>query len=191
MPKIKNVPEYWHVFSSTDKWAISYYFFDVFSRQDARIELNPFAVCQASWDTSLEYPHGVVCNNLKINLLHKHTMHFIAILIIKIKSWDLVHLDQTIGKQPRQQLPRLDNCRIKQDNIMGIIFLVHKHFGPYKLWVRKFFWSNTILDPTNIHFPFTPTPSVCFWNLPLTLGRMNCMFNCHTQQSLTGLMWKG
>ena len=55
------------IFSSTDKWAISDHFFDVFSGQDARIELNPFAVYQAPWDTSLEYPHGLVWNILKIN----------------------------------------------------------------------------------------------------------------------------
>ena len=55
------------IFSSTDKWAISDHFLDVFSIQDARIELNPFAVYQAHWDTSLEYPHGVVWNILKIN----------------------------------------------------------------------------------------------------------------------------
>ena len=55
------------IFSSTEKWAISDQFFDVFSGQDARIELNPFAVYQASRDTSLEYPHGVVWNILKIN----------------------------------------------------------------------------------------------------------------------------
>ena len=55
------------IFSLTDKWAKSDHFFDVFSGQDARIELNPFALYQASQDTSLEYPHGVVCNILKIN----------------------------------------------------------------------------------------------------------------------------
>ena len=57
------------IFSSTDKWAISDLFFDVFSGQDARIELNPFALYQSSRDTSLEYPHGVVWNILKINFL--------------------------------------------------------------------------------------------------------------------------
>ena len=56
------------IFSSTEKWAISDHFFDVFSGQDARIELNPFAFYQASRDTSLEYPHGVVWNILKINI---------------------------------------------------------------------------------------------------------------------------
>ena len=55
------------IFSSTDKWAISDHFFDVFSGQDDWIELNPFALYQASWDTSLEYPHGVVWNIFKIN----------------------------------------------------------------------------------------------------------------------------
>ena len=54
------------IFSLTDKRAISDHFFDVFSGQDARIELNPFALNQASQDTRLEYPHGVVCNILKI-----------------------------------------------------------------------------------------------------------------------------
>ena len=58
------------IFSSTDKWAISDHFFDVFSGQDARIELNPFAVYQAPWDTSLEYPHGLVWNILKINFFN-------------------------------------------------------------------------------------------------------------------------
>ena len=55
------------IFSLTDKRAISDHFFDVFSGQDARIELNPFALNQASQDTCLEYPHGVFCNILKIN----------------------------------------------------------------------------------------------------------------------------
>ena len=36
------------IFGSTDKWAKSDQFFNVFSGQDARIELNPFAVYQAS-----------------------------------------------------------------------------------------------------------------------------------------------
>ena len=31
---------------------------DVFSGQGGRIELIPFAMSQASWDTSLDYPHG-------------------------------------------------------------------------------------------------------------------------------------
>ena len=57
------------IFSSTDKWAISDHFFDVFSGQDDRIELNPFALYQASWDTSLKYPHGVVWNIFKWNFL--------------------------------------------------------------------------------------------------------------------------
>ena len=55
------------IFGSTDKWAISDQFFDVLSRKDARIELNPFAVYQTSRDTNLEYPHGVDWNILKIN----------------------------------------------------------------------------------------------------------------------------
>ena len=55
------------IFSLTEKWAISDHFFDVFSGQYARIELNPFALYQASQDTSLEYPHEVVWNILKIN----------------------------------------------------------------------------------------------------------------------------
>ena len=41
----------------------------VFSAPDARIKLNPFAVYQAPQDTSLEYPHEVVWNILKINFL--------------------------------------------------------------------------------------------------------------------------
>ena len=57
------------IFSLTDKWAKSDHFFDVFSGQDAQIELNPFALYQVSQDTSLEYPHGVVWNILKINFL--------------------------------------------------------------------------------------------------------------------------
>ena len=56
------------IFGSTDKWAKSDQFFNVFSGQDARIELNPFAFYQASRDTSLEYPHGVVWNILKITI---------------------------------------------------------------------------------------------------------------------------
>ena len=36
------------IFGSTDKWAKSDQFFNVFSGQDARIELNPFALYQAS-----------------------------------------------------------------------------------------------------------------------------------------------
>ena len=56
------------IFSSTEKLAISDHFFDDFSGQDARIELNPFAVNQSSRDTSLKYPHGEVWNILKINV---------------------------------------------------------------------------------------------------------------------------
>ena len=37
----------------------------IFSAQGDRIELNSFSVCQASKDTSLEYPHGVFWNILK------------------------------------------------------------------------------------------------------------------------------
>ena len=36
-------------------WAI----LDVFSGWNDQIDLNPFASCQASSGTSLEYPHGV------------------------------------------------------------------------------------------------------------------------------------
>ena len=39
----------------------------VFSSLDARIKLIPFALYQAPRDTSLEYPHEVVWNILKIN----------------------------------------------------------------------------------------------------------------------------
>ena len=46
------------IIGSTEKWANNYSLF----------ELNPFAVYyKASRDTSLEYPHGVVWNILKIN----------------------------------------------------------------------------------------------------------------------------
>ena len=58
------------IFSSTDKWAISDHFFDVFSGRNAQIELNPFAVHKDSWDTSLENPHEVVWNILKINFFN-------------------------------------------------------------------------------------------------------------------------
>ena len=43
-------------------WAI----LDVISRLDDCIDLNPFAPCQASSGTSLEYPHGILKWNLKI-----------------------------------------------------------------------------------------------------------------------------
>ena len=43
------------------------YILGVFLAQDARINLIPFAEYQAPWDTSLEYPHGVVWNILNIN----------------------------------------------------------------------------------------------------------------------------
>ena len=45
----------------------------VFSALDARIKLIPFALYQAPWDTSLEYPHEVVWNILKINFLARAT----------------------------------------------------------------------------------------------------------------------
>ena len=47
--------------------SISRHILGVFSAQDARIKLIPFALYQASQDTSLEYPHEVVWNILKIN----------------------------------------------------------------------------------------------------------------------------
>ena len=40
--------------------------FDVFSRLDECMDLKPFASCQASSGTSLEYPHGVFWQYLKI-----------------------------------------------------------------------------------------------------------------------------
>ena len=45
------------------------HFFDVFSVQDGRINFSSFSCCQASWDTSLEYPQRV--------LLRKKYFHFI------------------------------------------------------------------------------------------------------------------
>ena len=36
------------------------HFLDVFSAQDERINFSSFACCQASWDTSLEYPQRVL-----------------------------------------------------------------------------------------------------------------------------------
>ena len=44
-------------------------FGDVFSRQGDRIELIPFALCQASWDTSLEYPQHIIARTLKFHFL--------------------------------------------------------------------------------------------------------------------------
>ena len=41
-------------------------FFDVFSGLSVRIDLIPAASCQASSGTSLEYPHGILWENLKI-----------------------------------------------------------------------------------------------------------------------------
>ena len=38
---------------------------DVFSGQGDRMELIPFALCQASRDTSLEYPHHIISRTLK------------------------------------------------------------------------------------------------------------------------------
>ena len=40
--------------------------FDVFSGTRGRIDLIPFAYCQATSGTSLEYPHGVFWRDLKI-----------------------------------------------------------------------------------------------------------------------------
>ena len=45
------------------------HFLDVFSAQDERINFSSFACCQASWDTSLEYPQRV--------LSRKKYFHFI------------------------------------------------------------------------------------------------------------------
>jgi hypothetical protein len=41
------------------------YVLDVFSGQGNRMELIPFALCQASRDTSLEYPHHIIPRTFK------------------------------------------------------------------------------------------------------------------------------
>ena len=51
------------------KWpqmANFHHILDVFSGLNDQIDLNPFASCQASSDTSLEYPHGIFWRYLKI-----------------------------------------------------------------------------------------------------------------------------
>ena len=42
---------------------------DVFSGQGDRIDLIPFALCQASWDTSLEYPQHIIPRTLNSHFL--------------------------------------------------------------------------------------------------------------------------
>ena len=42
------------------KIGVFHQFFDVFSVKDGRIEFSSFALCQTSWDTSLEYPQRVL-----------------------------------------------------------------------------------------------------------------------------------
>ena len=43
-------------------------FLDVFSAPVDRIEFWSFALCQASWDTSLEYPQGVLWDTFIFDL---------------------------------------------------------------------------------------------------------------------------
>ena len=48
------------------KMANFHHILDVFSGLNDQIGLNPFASCQASSGTSVEYPHGVFWRDLKI-----------------------------------------------------------------------------------------------------------------------------
>ena len=50
----------------TPKMVIFYHLFDIFSGTSGLIDLIPFALCQATSGTSLEYPHGILWWNLKI-----------------------------------------------------------------------------------------------------------------------------
>ena len=50
----------------TPKMVIYYHLFDIFSGPSDLIDLIPFALCQATSGTSLEYPHGILWWNLKI-----------------------------------------------------------------------------------------------------------------------------
>ena len=54
------------------EWNISIFrnILGVFSALDAQIKLIPFAVYQAPWDTSLEYPHGLVWNIMEIHFFN-------------------------------------------------------------------------------------------------------------------------
>ena len=45
---------------------IFYHILDIFSGTKGRIDLIPFASCQATSGTGLEYPHGILWGNLKI-----------------------------------------------------------------------------------------------------------------------------
>ena len=43
-----------------DHFGYKKHIFELFSRMGDRIDLNPFASCQATSGTSLEYPHGIL-----------------------------------------------------------------------------------------------------------------------------------
>ena len=44
--------------------------FDIVYGLKGRIDLNPFASCQLTSGTSLEYPHGILCWYLKIAIFY-------------------------------------------------------------------------------------------------------------------------
>ena len=60
-----NIGIFWH----WPKTAKSDHILDVFSGQGGRIELIPFALSQASWDTSLDYPQHIIPKTLKFHFL--------------------------------------------------------------------------------------------------------------------------
>ena len=51
----QNIPIFWHILV-------------IYSEQGTRIELIPFAMSQASRDTSLDYPQHIITKSLKIHL---------------------------------------------------------------------------------------------------------------------------
>ena len=59
----RNIEIFWH-WPKTAKFD---HIFDVFSGQGNRIELIHFALSQASWDTSLDYPQHTIPRTLKIH----------------------------------------------------------------------------------------------------------------------------
>ena len=61
----RNIGIFWH----WPETAISNHILDVFSEQGSRIELIPFAMSQASRNTSLDYPQHIIPRTLKIHFL--------------------------------------------------------------------------------------------------------------------------
>ena len=60
------IHQVWRKRPKWPKMANFHHILDVFSGLNDQIDLNPFASCQTSSGTSLEYPHGVFWRDLKI-----------------------------------------------------------------------------------------------------------------------------